>query len=167
MWPWRLTLAGMTVLPFRSIAVAPATTGASARRPAQVNCVQSTKNAESSMTLPSPVMRRAFRKIVWPEACEASSRQATPTKITPDERSMRRSYRVIVIGALTRNIALIALAVGATAMAQTRTLDIYVIDVEGGNATLFVSPSHESLLIDTGNAGAAAARDAGRIMEAA
>src|SRR5271165_3884387 len=46
------------------------------------------------------------------------------------------------------------------------TLDVYVIDVEGGNATLFVSPSHESLLIDTGNAGAAAARDAGRIMEA-
>jgi competence protein ComEC len=56
------------------------------------------------------------------------------------------------------------------APAQTRAsarLDIYVIDVEGGNATLFVSPSHESLLIDTGNAGAAAPRDAGRIMEAA
>src|SRR6204780_5894203 len=47
-----------------------------------------------------------------------------------------------------------------------QTLDIYVIDVEGGNATLFVWPSHESLLIDTGNAGAAAARDAGRIMDA-
>jgi competence protein ComEC len=45
-------------------------------------------------------------------------------------------------------------------------LNIYVIDVEGGNATLFVSPSHESLLIDTGNAGAAAVRDAGRIMDA-
>src|SRR5438477_7314400 len=55
-------------------------------------------------------------------------------------------------------------------LAQTparKTLDIYVIDVEGGNATLFVSPSGESLLIDTGNAGAAAARDAGRIVEAA
>src|SRR6266700_1749071 len=54
-------------------------------------------------------------------------------------------------------------------VAQTRTaktLDIYIVDVEGGNATLFVSPSRESLLIDTGNAGAAAARDAGRIMEA-
>src|SRR5712691_11375768 len=47
-----------------------------------------------------------------------------------------------------------------------QTLDVYVVDVEGGNATLFVSPSHESLLIDTGNAGAAAARDAGRIMDA-
>ena len=38
--------------------------------------------------------------------------------------------------------------------------------MEGGNATLFVSPSHESLLIDTGNAGAGAVRDAGRIMDA-
>ena len=47
------------------------------------------------------------------------------------------------------------------------TLDIYLIDVEGGNATLFVTPSGESLLIDTGNGGAAAARDAGRILAAA
>src|SRR5262245_2546025 len=53
--------------------------------------------------------------------------------------------------------------------AQTRakTLDIYVVDVEGGNATLIVSPQGESLLIDTGNAGAAAVRDAERIMAAA
>lgn len=34
--------------------------------------------------------------------------------------------------------------------AQPRTLDIYWIDVEGGAATLIVSPSGESLLIDTG-----------------
>ena len=53
--------------------------------------------------------------------------------------------------------------------AQTRagkTLEIYVVDVEGGNATLFVSPSGESLLMDTGNGGAAATRDADRIMAA-
>src|SRR6516164_1411141 len=55
------------------------------------------------------------------------------------------------------------------AAAQTRTtLDIYVVDVEGGNATLFVAPSGQSLLIDTGNvAPEAAIRDAGRIMLAA
>src|SRR5262249_34834707 len=50
------------------------------------------------------------------------------------------------------------------------TLDVYVIDVEGGNATLFVAPSGESLLMDTGNLNpepVAAPRDAARIMEAA
>jgi beta-lactamase superfamily II metal-dependent hydrolase len=51
--------------------------------------------------------------------------------------------------------------------ARAKTLTIYVVDVEGGNATLFVSPSGEALLIDTGNAGAAAVRDADRIMAAA
>jgi len=60
---------------------------------------------------------------------------------------------------------LFALALGGFAGAQT--LDIYVIDVEGGNATLFVTPAHDSLLIDTGNAGAVASvRDAGRILQA-
>jgi len=53
----------------------------------------------------------------------------------------------------------------ATAQAQ-ETLEIYLIDVEGGGATLFVSPAGESLLIDTGNGGRNAARDAGRIMAA-
>jgi beta-lactamase superfamily II metal-dependent hydrolase len=62
----------------------------------------------------------------------------------------------------------VALAAGSLA-AQSRTantLDIYVVDVEGGNATLFVSPSGQSVLIDSGNGGAAAARDADRIMAA-
>ena len=67
-------------------------------------------------------------------------------------------------------LSILFLALSHFLSAQTKTADtlsIYVIDVEGGNATLFVSPSHESLLIDTGNAGAAAPRDAGRILEAA
>jgi competence protein ComEC len=66
-------------------------------------------------------------------------------------------------------LVVVALFVSAIAVAQPRsskTLDVYVVDVEGGNATLFVAPSGESLLIDTGNAGAAAVRDAGRIMDA-
>ena len=52
--------------------------------------------------------------------------------------------------------------------AQTRsTLDIYVVDVEGGNATLFSSPSGQSLLIDSGNLGPEpSVRDAERIMAA-
>jgi len=70
-------------------------------------------------------------------------------------------------------VFLFALGVAATcsgtSAAQTRTagtLDIYVVDVEGGNSTLFVAPSGESVLVDTGNAGAAAVRDADRIMAA-
>ena len=53
----------------------------------------------------------------------------------------------------------------ATVQAQ-ETLEIYLIDVEGGGATLFVSPAGETLLIDTGNGGQNAARDARRIMDA-
>ena len=66
-------------------------------------------------------------------------------------------------------VCLAALLIPAAAVAaQSRnTLDIYVVDVEGGNGTLFVTPAGESVLIDTGNAGELAAkRDAGRIMEA-
>ena len=64
-------------------------------------------------------------------------------------------------------LALLFSAAFAGAQPQTRTtLDIYLIDVEGGNATLFVAPSGASVLIDTGNPGAAAERDAARIMAA-
>jgi beta-lactamase superfamily II metal-dependent hydrolase len=70
-------------------------------------------------------------------------------------------------------VALAVLACGALAAAAqpaSDTLAIYVVDVEGGEATLFVAPSGESLLVDTGWPGfdyrdadriAAAARDAG------
>ena len=69
--------------------------------------------------------------------------------------------RFVCLAAIVTSIALVS------AQRAARTLDIYVVDVEGGNATLFVSPSGESLLIDTGNGGMAAPRDAGRIVEAA
>jgi beta-lactamase superfamily II metal-dependent hydrolase len=46
-----------------------------------------------------------------------------------------------------------------------KTLEIYSIDVEGGKATLYVSPTKESLLIDTGNL-AGADRDSERIIAA-
>ena len=69
---------------------------------------------------------------------------------------------------MRRTLSFLAVVSSAVILsAQTRTtLDIYVVDVEGGNATLFVAPSGESLLIDTGNGGAAAARDGDRIMAA-
>jgi len=68
-------------------------------------------------------------------------------------------------------VFLVALALCAAAPhAQNRTargLDIYVVDVEGGAAVLYVPAGGETFLIDTGNGGAGAARDAGRIAAAA
>lgn len=65
--------------------------------------------------------------------------------------------------------ASLILSTAITTAGQTgrTTLDIYVVDVEGGNAVLFVAPSGESVLIDSGNGGAGAARDADRIAAAA
>src|ERR1700676_3894381 len=70
----------------------------------------------------------------------------------------------------TTILFLLAIVLPASvAVAQSRTantLNIYVIDVEGGNAVLFAAPSGESVLVDTGNGGDGAVRDAGRIMAA-
>lgn len=63
-------------------------------------------------------------------------------------------------------VLLAALLLFRPAMIQAapKTLDIYFIDVEGGAATLIVTPSGESLLIDSGFPGE---RDAGRIARVA
>ena len=68
--------------------------------------------------------------------------------------------------------SLVTLAVGAlfvvpTLFAQAeKTLDIYFVDTEGGQAALYVSPTGESLLFDVGGGNAEAnARDVPRIME--
>ena len=69
-----------------------------------------------------------------------------------------------------RSLPLLLLVLAAAvdaAQARRTTLDMYVVDVEGGNAVLFVAPSGESVLIDSGNGGAGAVRDAERIMAAA
>jgi len=52
----------------------------------------------------------------------------------------------------------------ARGQTASRTLDIYFVDVEGGAATLIVTPAGESLLIDSGFPGE---RDAGRIAHVA
>ncbi|MGE3511857.1 MAG: ComEC/Rec2 family competence protein [Vicinamibacterales bacterium] len=70
---------------------------------------------------------------------------------------MRGPWRV------TGVIAGLMLAALATGQAQ-RPLEIYSIDVEGGQATLVVTPDRESLLIDAGWPGE---RDAARIAAAA
>jgi competence protein ComEC len=51
-------------------------------------------------------------------------------------------------------------------VAASSTLDIYFIDVEGGQSTLIVTPARQSLLVDTGFAGFGG-RDSRRIVAAA
>ena len=62
-------------------------------------------------------------------------------------------------------LILLALTAGAPGLASARNLEIFFIDVEGGQATLIVTPAGQSLLIDAGYAGRDA-RDAERIMAA-
>ena len=65
------------------------------------------------------------------------------------------------ISAIALGLALVSL----TASAQnpsSKTFDMYVVDTEGGHSVLYVSPTGESLLEDTGNPGG---RDTDRIME--
>jgi competence protein ComEC len=71
--------------------------------------------------------------------------------------------RALIGSLLAAALSVVMLAAQAP---RAKTLDIYVVDVEGGGATLYVSPSRESVLIDTGNGGQNAGRDAGRIMDA-
>ena len=52
--------------------------------------------------------------------------------------------------------------VGLLAQGPAGSLNIYFIDTEGGQSTLFVGPTGESLLVDTGNTGD---RDLGRIVD--
>jgi beta-lactamase superfamily II metal-dependent hydrolase len=73
--------------------------------------------------------------------------------------------RASIVLALVLGITIVAAAFAAAQSRTSKPLDIYVIDVEGGNATLVVSPSGESLLIDTGNP--SNGRDADRILAAA
>jgi competence protein ComEC len=72
-----------------------------------------------------------------------------------------------------RGILVVGLCLYSLSMAATipppdaqKPLQIYFVDVEGGQATLFITPAGQSLLIDTGWAGFEG-RDADRIVAAA
>ena len=69
-------------------------------------------------------------------------------------------FLIVLAVALAGSVVSRAAAAQAAAP-HTATLDIYIADTEGGKATLYVSPSGETVLIDTGNPGA---RDGDRIM---
>jgi competence protein ComEC len=73
---------------------------------------------------------------------------------------MTRMYiRTTVLLAIT-----LFAAIGNAQNKTSKTLDMYFVDTEGGLSALYVSPTGQSLLIDTGNAGG---RDTDRLMEIA
>ena len=65
---------------------------------------------------------------------------------------MRKAAIVFVLVSILGPVAFLR-AQGPQSAQAKRPLDIYFIDTEGGQATLFVSPSGESMLVDTGFAG--------------
>jgi beta-lactamase superfamily II metal-dependent hydrolase len=74
------------------------------------------------------------------------------------QSAIRNIVRLAV--ALVPCVVILSLAHGYARPAEPRGLDFYFIDVEGGAATLIVTPAGESILIDSGNPGD---RDPGRI----
>jgi glyoxylase-like metal-dependent hydrolase (beta-lactamase superfamily II) len=65
-----------------------------------------------------------------------------------------------------KRVMLAALSLVLLGSASAKTLDIFFIDVEGGESTLIVTAAGESLLIDAGYAGRGG-RDPARIVAAA
>ena len=64
---------------------------------------------------------------------------------------LTRPHKLVVVTTIAFAVALVCVSAQSTALpAPTKSLQIYFIDVEGGQATLFVAPSGQSLLIDTG-----------------
>ena len=72
---------------------------------------------------------------------------------------MRKNSRILI--GLAFLVALIAVVQSQT----QETLDIYVFDTEGGESVLYISPTGETLLFDTGGGNAEAnQRDFNRIL---
>ena len=67
---------------------------------------------------------------------------------------------------MKRALAILVLFVALPGAAPATTLDVYFIDVEGGQATLIVTPEKETLLIDAGYGVRFGSRDPDRIMAA-
>jgi beta-lactamase superfamily II metal-dependent hydrolase len=70
---------------------------------------------------------------------------------------MRKTLSLLVLA-----VCIAPMVSSAQAPAAAKALDIYFIDTEGGQATLYVSPAGQTLLVDAGNAGE---RDLNRILE--
>jgi competence protein ComEC len=126
-----------------------------------------------------PLASRPSRRVAWlPSRAIVSDNQARSSGaslVASPGRSVRWRrlshegrgyYCVLHCGAMASLsvITLFAALAASSAREMPRSLDVYWIDVEGGGATLIVTPAGESLLVDAGNPGG---RDAGRIHEVA
>ncbi|MGA9041141.1 MAG: MBL fold metallo-hydrolase [Terriglobales bacterium] len=88
-------------------------------------------------------------------------------QVLPIPFSSHRSTRfTTILTAIVFSFAGLCLVGTASAAPSGKALQIYFVDVEGGQATLFVTPAGQSLLIDTGWPGNNG-RDADRIVAAA
>jgi competence protein ComEC len=88
--------------------------------------------------------------------------------MSPTSSSFLRN-RFVSCGSLRALLVVVAFALLSSALASSsdnpkKALKIFFVDVEGGQATLFITPAHQSLLIDTGWPGG---RDADRIVATA
>jgi competence protein ComEC len=81
-------------------------------------------------------------------------------------RCPRRSFFSCALVGVVVGVVFFVLAESSPAGQPRKALEIYFVDVEGGQATLFVTPEGQSLLIDTGWPGHAE-RDAERTVAAA
>lgn len=81
-------------------------------------------------------------------------------------RAISRFLRLVVAPALFACLAFLAPIQPSLAAPPAKPLQIYFVDVEGGQSTLFVTPEGQSLLIDTGWPDFQS-RDADRIVAAA
>jgi beta-lactamase superfamily II metal-dependent hydrolase len=99
-------------------------------------------------------------------------RRLDPPKETPalmnanSRNATKKSRRPLIATALAAAVFAACPMVRAAQGGDHGQLQIYFIDVEGGQSTLFVTPDKHSLLIDTGWPGNSS-RDASRIADAA
>lgn len=84
------------------------------------------------------------------------------------QQALRQASHCVTIHLVTRLLLSLLLSefLGLASLQAAKTLDIHFIDVEGGQATLMITPAGESLLVDTGWPGFEN-RDADRIVDAA
>src|SRR5687768_1235484 len=70
---------------------------------------------------------------------------------------MRRVLSLLIVSSMC------VMPIASSAQSQAgKALDVYFVDTEGGQATLYISPAGQSLLVDAGNSGE---RDLSRILE--